>query len=120
MFRNEENIYYIMMNNDNNRRLFHRDLVLRYNGMVTIVTFTRILAPHPIIKEMQGIPLVFSDAPTLIMKNPTVFPNYIIKNDIKGNNYGVTILNNTTLGIHRTQEMQPNCTGKNCNLSKAT
>ena len=100
--------------------MFHRYVLLQDNVKFTIGTFLRVLAPHLIIQEMQGIYLVFSDAPTLIMKNPTVFPNYIIKNDIKGNNYGVTILNNTTLGIHRTQEMQPNCTGKNCNLSKAT
>ena len=46
------------------------------------------------------------------MKNPTVFPKYIINNNIEGNKYGVAILNNTTLGIHHTQTMQKKCSGK--------
>ena len=46
------------------------------------------------------------------MTTPDVFPNYIINNDIEGNKSGVAILNNTTLGIHRTQSMQKKCTGK--------
>ena len=64
---------------------------------------------------MQGIYLVFSDAPTLIMTTPTVFPNYIINNDIEGNKSGVEILNNTTVGIHCTQAMQTKCTKNNSN-----
>ena len=67
-----------------------------------------IIAPHPIIQEIKGIPLVCSDAPALIMETTTVFPSYIINNDIEGNNYGVLILNNTTLGIRHTQAMQKN------------
>ena len=49
------------------------------------------------------------------MTAPTVFPKYIINNDIKGNKSGVAILNNTTLGIHPTQAIQTKFTGKNCN-----
>ena len=71
--------------------------------------------PHPIIQKIQGVPLVCSDAAALIMINTNVFPNYIIKNDIGGNKYGFVILNNTTLGIHCTQEMHRKCTGKYCN-----
>ena len=112
MCRNEENIYYIMINYKHNRRLFHRYLLLRDNGTVTIGTLMRIIAPHPIIQEMQGIPLVFSYVPYLIMKTPTVFPNYIIKNDTEGNKSGVVIFNNTTLGILRTQAIQKKYTGK--------
>ena len=64
---------------------------------------------------MQGINLVFTNAPALITKTPTVFPNYIINNDIEVNKSGVAILNNTTLGIFRTQAMYTKCTGKNFN-----
>ena len=46
--------------------------------MVTTDTLIMIIAPHIIIQELQGIPLVCSDAPTLIMTNSTVFPIYII------------------------------------------
>ena len=62
---------------------------------------------------MRGIPLVFSDAPDLIMTTPTVFLSYKINKDIEGNKSDVKILNNTTLGIFRTQAIQKKCTGKN-------
>ena len=55
---------------------------------------------------MQGISLVFSNAPDLIMKTTNLFPKYIIKKYIEVNKSSVEILNNTTLGIHRNQEMQ--------------
>ena len=48
------------------------------------------------------------------MTTPTVFPIYTINNDIEVNKYGVAILNNTTLGIIRTQVMQTKFTGKHC------
>ena len=80
--------------------------------MVAIVTLMSFLAPHLIIHEMKVIPLVFSDAPPLIMKNPSVFPSCIINNDIEGNKYGVAILNNTILDICYTQSMQKNVQGK--------
>ena len=50
------------------------------------------------------------------MTNPTVFPEYIINNGIDVNKSGVAILNNTTLGIHRTQEIQKKITGKHCDI----
>ena len=62
---------------------------------------------------MQVIPLVLSNATDLIMTTTTVFPNYIINNDIEANKYGVAISNNTTLGIHHIQAMQTKFTGKN-------
>ena len=61
---------------------------------------------------MQGINLVCSDSPYLIMKTTTVFPNYSINNYIADNKSGFAILNNTPLGIHRNQAMQKKCTGK--------
>ena len=87
--------------------------------MVTTDTLIMIIAPHIIIQELQGIPLVCSDAPTLIMTNSTVFPIYIIYNDIECNKSGVEIFNNTTLGISRTQAMQKNVQ-ENLRSSKTT
>ena len=67
-----------MINCDQNMRLFHRDLLLQDNGTFTIGTFMRIIVPHRIIQEIQGIPLVCSDAPALILTTPTVCPKCII------------------------------------------
>ena len=104
-----------MIDHEHNSRLVHRYLLLRYNITVTIGICVRIIAPHLIIKEVQVVTLVCSDAPALMMTTPNVFTGCIINNDIEGNKYGVTILNNTTLGICRTQEMQIKCTGEYCN-----
>ena len=105
--------FFVMINCEDNRRLFHRDL------LVNISFFMRIFALHLIIQEIQVIPLVCSDTPDLIISTPNVFPNYIINNGIEGNKYGVTILNNIPLGIHRTQEMQKKLQENN-RLSKTT
>ena len=48
--RYEKSLCYIMINNDHNRSLFHRYLLLRDNGTVTIGTFMRIIVPYPIIQ----------------------------------------------------------------------
>ena len=64
---------------------------------------------------MQGIKLVLSYTPDLIVKTPTVFTNYIINNDTEGNKSGATVLNSTTLGIYLTHSMQKKCTGKHFN-----
>ena len=114
MGRHEENICYIVINCDHNRRLFHRDSSLQDNGTFTISTLMMILVPHPTFQETQVIPLVCSNTPALIMKIPTVFPIYIINNDIEGNKYGVSILNHTTLCIHRNQVIQTKCIVRYC------
>ena len=44
--------------------------------------------------------------------NNNFFPSYIIKNNVEGDKSGIAILNNTTLGIHCTQEMQTKWTVK--------
>jgi hypothetical protein len=58
--RNNNELCYIMMTSDTDKRLFHRDLMLRDNGTITIGLYIRLLAPHPIERNMQGIPLIKS------------------------------------------------------------
>ena len=60
-------LVYLMMSNDMNRRLFHRDLLLRDNGTITVGSYLRILAPHPIERNMNGIPLLKSDYTAIAM-----------------------------------------------------
>ena len=67
---------------------------------------------------MQGIPLVCSYVPALMMTTTNVFPSYIINNDIEGNKYGVAILNNNKIGVNRNQAMHTNCAGKHCNFQR--
>ena len=50
MCRHEENLCYIMINHEHNRRLFPRDILLHNNGTVTIGNLMSIIAPHLIIK----------------------------------------------------------------------
>ena len=53
------------------------------------------------------------------MSAPTVFKNHIIHKDIEGNKSSVANLNNTTLGIQRTQAMQTKCIGKYCDRQRS-
>ena len=65
--RNESKLCYIMMTTDGNRRIFHRDLTLRDNGTITIGSYLQILAPEPVERNMQGIPLVKTFAMAVAM-----------------------------------------------------
>ena len=116
--RNEDKLCYIMINHEHNKRLFHRDLLLRDNGVVTIGSFMRLLAPHPITQTMQDIPLICSDSPALILNTPLTYPEVLINNNIEGNKSGIAILNNATLNILRTQASQTKCTGKHCDRQR--
>lgn len=116
--RHENKLCYIFINHEQNRRLFHRDLLLRDNGIVTIGTFMRLLAPHPVLQEMQGIPMVRSDTPAVIMSSPNHYPPYSIAHELSNVRYGVAILNGVDISIHRTQAIQTKCTGKHCDRQR--
>ena len=116
--RHENELCYIMMTNESNKRIFHRDLVLRDNGVVSIGTFMRILSPHPVQRNMQGIPLICADAPAVVMCMPSYFPSYDIVNTIQGNESGVAVLNNADIDIVRTVTIQTTCTGKHCDRQR--
>lgn len=118
--RNNNELCYIMMTSDTNKRLFHRDLMLRDNGTITIGSYIRLLAPHPIERNMQGIPLIKSFFPIIAMEPPSVV-NYIVVNTyIESNMSGVAVLKNAQLSVRRTTPIQTTCSGKHCDKQRPT
>ena len=113
-----EDCFCVMINHEHNRRLFHRYLYLQDNVTVTIGAFMMILTSHLIIPYMQGIPLVSSYAPTLILTNPYVFTNYIINNGIEDNKSCVENFIIPHLVFTVLRQCRKTYIGKNCNSQK--
>ena len=118
--RNDKDLCYIMMTSDMNKRLFHRDLMLRDNGTITIGSYLRLLAPHPIERNMQGIPLIKSFYPIIAMDSPSIINSIAVNNYIEGNQSGVAVLKNTEIFIRRTTPIQTSCLGKHCDKQRPT
>ena len=87
---NTENsrLCYIMEARNTNTSLWDRNVELRDNGILTIGTYLRILAPKPITKMMSGdIPMIETQFPVIVMKPPSVnMDSIVIDYEIQGNN----------------------------------
>ena len=118
MCRYKDELCYLMINREQNKRIFHRDLQLRDNGTVTIGTFMRVLAPHPIERTMQDIPMIRSDSPAVVLQTPSIYDSYPVNFDIEGNGSGVAVLNGANVSVARTFVTQTTCTGKHCDRQR--
>ena len=116
--RNDSKLCYIMMNNESNKRIFHRDLLLRDNGTITCGTYMRLLAPYPVERMMEGIPLVKTSYPAIVMERPANVPAIVVNSYIQGNNSAVAILRGAILHVTRTTPIQITCTGKHCDKQR--
>ena len=79
------------MTASNNVRLFHCYLALCDNRIIYIRTFICILSPHPVKKNMQGIPILSTDQPIVVLKAPRELVQ-IPMQQIEGNNFQAGIL----------------------------
>ena len=69
--RNDEKLCYVMMNHELNKRIFHCDLLLRDNGKVACGPYLRLLAPYQVEGMMEGILMIKSTYPTIVMEVPS-------------------------------------------------
>ena len=109
---------YIMITNEMNNRILNRDIGLRDNGTLTIGSFLRLLAPYPIKRNMQGIPLVQSMPPAVVMETPEYVPAIPIVKNIPSKNTGVAVLKNVIVQVRRTAPIQTTCSGKHCDKAR--
>lgn len=116
--RSHGRLCYIMMTNDMNKRIFHRDLMLRDNGTITIGSFFRLLAPYPIERNMQGIPLVRSHYPIVALEYPSDLMSIPINTYIQANQASFAILKNVNVEVRRTTPIQTTCSGKHCDKQR--
>ena len=118
--RNEKQLCYVMMTSEMNKRLYHRDLLLRDNGVLTVGSYFRFLAPLPVERNMQGIPLVNSYYPALAMQQPNIVHSIPINSYIEGNQAQCAFLKNVFVSIRRTTAVQTTCSGKHCDKQRPT
>ena len=95
-----------------------RDLLLRDNGTITCGTYLRVLAPYPIERMMEGIPLIKTSYPAIVMERPEHIPAVTINSYIQGNASSVAVLRGAMLRVTRTTPIQTTCTGKHCDKQR--
>ena len=103
--RNEEKLFHVLINHKWNKRIFHRDLLLRDNRKVTCGTYLCLLAPYPVERLMRKTTYL-----AIIMEVPSQVSEIIIDNYIQGYQTPVTVLKSATLKLTRTTPIQTTCT----------
>ena len=98
-----------MMTSEMNGRVCHQYLVLSDNGVIVIGLYLRVLAPHQIDRNMQGIPLISTDYPAVALCPPLYLSAASVNTDIEGIKSLAAILNNCHLAINRTSPIQTTC-----------
>ena len=107
-------LFYLMITRDDNNKLFHRDLELRDNGVISIGSYLRILAPCEIEKNLQGIPLIVTKKSAIAMREPLTLPNIPINKEIYGDTAVSSILNGKYISCTRTDATDTTCSGLLC------
>ena len=101
-----------------NGRFFHQDLVLRDNGVITIGSYLRVLAPHHIDRNMQGIPLILTDYPDVDLRPHIYLSASCVNTDIEGTKSLAAIFNNFHVDINRTLPIQTMCSSHFCDKQR--
>mmetsp|Transcript_16587 Transcript_16587/g.18921 ORF Transcript_16587/g.18921 Transcript_16587/m.18921 type:complete len:375 (+) Transcript_16587:144-1268(+) len=112
----QSTLVYLMITNNTNYRLFHRDLILRDNGVICIGSFLRILCPFPITRSMQNIPLLTTDYSAIALQTPTVYPTIGINTETNESFAG--IWNGSMLRITRTTPISTTCSSHLCDKQR--
>ena len=112
--RSHSDLFYIMMTNEMNKHFFHRDLLLRDNGIFTVGSYFKLNAPYPIERNMQGIPLVKSFMPAIVLEVQNNPPSAITVS----NDSGVCLLSKAIVTIMRTTPILTTCSGKHCDKQR--
>ena len=103
-----------MMTSKMNGRVFHRDVVLHDNGVITIGLYLRVLAPHQIDRNIQCITLICTDYPDVALRPPLYLSAARVNTYIEGTKSLVAILNNFHVDINRTSPIQTTCSSHFC------
>ena len=98
--RNKSKLCYLMITNDQNKRIFHRDLMLRENGNITVGSFFRVIAPYAVERNMQGIPLVKLHYPAIVLESPVELPTIVINRYIQAKESSVAMLKNVDVEVN--------------------
>ena len=124
MFRQHDSddgnqIFYMMMARAQNTDLFNRNIEFRDNGVLTIGSYMRILAPMPITTLMNNeTPMVESNFPIVALLPPERLPDIRLNMEIQGESSLAFVINGAKLAVRSTAPIQTGCSGLFCDKQR--
>ena len=113
-----KHLCYLMETKTTNISLFDKNINYRDNGVITVGTIMRILAPQPITSCINDIPLMETHCPLIVMKRPFTFPETKIDYQIQGNQAMAFIRNGVTIKIKGIVPVESTCSGLFCDKQR--
>ncbi len=106
------------MQGEENKQLFLRENKLRDNGVLTIGTYFRVLAPAFISQYMNNeLPMIVTTKPAIIMKRPPTIPSVEIKS-LSVNQSRAFVLNGAELFVRDLDAVNAVCHGNLCDKQR--
>ena len=100
---NGNQIFYMMMARAQNTELFNRNIEFRDNGVLTIGSYMKILAPMPITSLMNNeTPMVESNFPIVALAPPATLTNISLNMEIQDEASQSFVVNGARLAVRST------------------
>ena len=111
--------FYMMIARSLNTDLFNRNIEYRDNGVLTIGSYVRILAPMPITSLMNNeTPMVESNFPVVALCPPEVLDPIPLNMEIQADSSLAFVVNNANLVVRSSAPTQTNCSGLFCDKQR--
>ena len=113
-----ELVYFMQGENNVNKSLFLRENKWRDNGILTIGTYFRILAPEYITQYMNNeVPMITTTKPAIIMKQPNTVSSVIIRS-LSVNMSRAYVVNGAELFVKQVEAIDAVCNGNLCDKQR--
>ena len=112
-------LFYMMESRNTNTCLWERNVEFRDNGIISVGSIIRIIAPRPIQSKMNGdIPMVQTPWPVIAMKLPLSFPVVHVDKGILGNCSKAFVYNGVQITVIKTEPESTTCSGLFCDKQR--
>ena len=112
-------VFYMMIARALNTDLFNRNIEFRDNGILTIGSYVRILAPMPITTLMNNeTPMVESNFPVVALSPPETIDPIPLSMEIQADSSLAFVVNNADLVVRSSAPTQTNCSGLFCDKQR--
>lgn len=116
-----ERLVYLMETKTQNTLLWGLNPTYRDNGVLSIGTVFRVLAPRPVDQLMYGdVPLLVTKFKTVIMKLPRIFPDVPVELGILGDTSLGFCIVGATLKLTGLTPVQTTCSGLLCDKARVS
>ena len=110
-----DKLVYLVESHSTNNSLWKRNPQLRDDGVITIGTIIRVLAPLPIKNLMANdVPMLETRFPVVVMMHPRELVPKIVNEGLGGNESRAFVMNNCTVDIASSVPEETRCSGLLC------